>query len=194
MTIYLYSWSNKKDWSSPKFGNTQEFIPFFGNIFPFTAICLAEIFFLWHTLSFCVFLCWLSFKSLSPVKKVLLTFATVRINRSYLLPLICLFSLSASLKSWTLVLQKAVKPRSCLHILLTEICDIPIILLIFLWLSRVPKFSSWLRISSSTSSTFLLVRAVEVLLLPGIHAKSPVLSILHSKCLGQTKKEKWRFL
>ena len=74
--------------------------PIFRKCFPFHSHLFSRnLFFLWHTLSFCVFLCWLSFKSLSPVKKVLLTFATVRINRSYLLPLICLFSLSASLKS-----------------------------------------------------------------------------------------------
>ena len=93
---------------------------------------------------------------------------------------------AASLNSWTLVLWKAVKPRDCLYILLAELCDIPIILPIFLWLSWVAVFCSCLRISSATFSTFSLVRTVGVrfLLLPGIRAKSQVLSILRSKYLS----------
>ena len=53
---------------------------------------------------------------------------------------IILFSLSESLKSWTLVLWKVVKPRDCLHILLTELCDIPIILPVF----SLTFMSSWI--------------------------------------------------
>ena len=78
-------------------------------------------------------------------------------NLSNLFPLIILFNLLASLKSSTLLLRKAVKPRDCLHILLTELCFISITLPIFLWLLWVSGFFSWLRINSSTSSTFLFV-------------------------------------
>ena len=96
LTIYLYSRLNKKTEVLPNLKTPTEIITFFGNVFLFKIIRSVEIspFFVAYTLSFCVFLYWLSLKRLSSIKKVLLTFATVK-NLSNLLPLISLFSLSA---------------------------------------------------------------------------------------------------